>query len=101
MTASTEQTVPSARSPTRPDPSTAVILEIPVACAGPCFRVWSLRGVSFKDTAAAAPSRCSFVPLPVQDSGSGRVPRESLDAPENLPKQALSQVAFGKLEDEV
>ena len=27
--------------------------------------------------------------------------RESLDAPENLPKQALRQVAFGQLEDEV
>ena len=29
------------------------------------------------------------------------MPRESLDAPENLPKQALGQVAFGQLEDEV
>jgi hypothetical protein len=29
------------------------------------------------------------------------VPRESLDAPEDLPKQALRQVALGKLEDEV
>jgi hypothetical protein len=29
------------------------------------------------------------------------VPRESLDAPEDLSKQALCQVAFGKLEDEV
>jgi len=28
-------------------------------------------------------------------------PRESLDAPEDLPKQALGQVVFGKLEDEV
>jgi hypothetical protein len=29
------------------------------------------------------------------------MPRESLDAPDNLPKQALRQVAFGQLEDEV
>jgi len=28
------------------------------------------------------------------------MPRESLDAPEDLPKQALRQVAFGKPEDE-
>ena len=32
---------------------------------------------------------------------SGRVPRESLDAPEDLSKQALRQVAVGQLEDEV
>jgi hypothetical protein len=29
------------------------------------------------------------------------MPRESLDAPENLPKQAPCQVAFGQLQDEV
>ena len=29
------------------------------------------------------------------------MPRESLDAPENLPKKRRRQVAFGKLEDEV
>jgi hypothetical protein len=29
------------------------------------------------------------------------VPRESLDAPEDLSKPALRQVAFGKLDDEV
>jgi hypothetical protein len=54
--------------------------------------------VSFKDTAAASPYRCP--PLPVQDSGLGRVRRESLDAPEDLPKQAPRQLAFGKLERE-
>jgi hypothetical protein len=32
---------------------------------------------------------------------SGRVPRPSLDAPENLPEQARRQVALGKLQDEV
>jgi hypothetical protein len=29
------------------------------------------------------------------------MPRESLDAPDNLPKESRSQVAFGQLEDEV
>ena len=29
------------------------------------------------------------------------MPRESLDAPEDLPTQALRQVAFGQLEDTV
>jgi len=32
---------------------------------------------------------------------SGGEPRESLDAPEDLPKQAPRQVALGKLQDEV
>ncbi len=32
-------------------------------------------------------------------SRSGRVPRESLDALEHLPKEALCQIAFSKLED--
>ena len=29
------------------------------------------------------------------------MPRESIDRPENLPKQALRQVTFGQLEDNV
>ncbi len=29
------------------------------------------------------------------------MPRESVDAPENLPKESPRQVAFGKREDEV
>jgi hypothetical protein len=29
------------------------------------------------------------------------MPREPLDAPDDLPKQALCQVALGQLEDEV
>src|SRR6266852_5774184 len=57
--------------------------------------------VSFKDTAAASPSRCSFRPLPVRCSRSGRGPRESLDAPENLPKESRRQVALRQLQDEV
>ena len=56
---------------------------------------------SFKDTAAATSSRGPFCLLPVCDAGSGRGPRESLDAPENLPKERRRQVAFGKLQDEV
>jgi hypothetical protein len=34
-------------------------------------------------------------------SRSRGVPRESLDAPENLPKQPRGQVALGQLQDEV
>src|SRR5882762_4019917 len=39
--------------------------------------------------------------LPVLSARSSRMPRESLDALENLPKEAPGQVAFGQLEDEV
>jgi hypothetical protein len=53
--------------------------------------------VSFKDTAALSPARRAFPALTVQDSGPGRMPRESLDAPEDLPKEALRQVAFWQL----
>ena len=48
-----------------------------------------------------AAARCSIPVLPVQDSGSGWMPRESLDAPEDLPKEAPCQVALGQLKDEV
>src|SRR6516165_3722801 len=42
------------------------------------------------------------MPLPsVRCSRSRRVPRESLDAPKNLPEQARRQVALGELQDEV
>ena len=39
--------------------------------------------------------------LRVSYAQSDRVPRESLDVPEDLPKEGPRQVAFGKLEDEV
>ena len=48
-----------------------------------------------------AASRCSTPVLPVQDSGSGRMPRELLNAPEYLPKESRRQVALGQLHDEV
>ena len=38
---------------------------------------------------------------PLVYSRSGRMPCESLDAPKDLPKEDLCQVAFSKLEDEV
>jgi hypothetical protein len=41
-----------------------------------------------------------FHPARVAPSRSDRMRRASLDAPEDLPKQALRQVAFGKPEDE-
>lgn len=39
--------------------------------------------------------------LELWDSCVGRMPREPLDAPEDLPKEASCQVAFGQLEGEV
>ena len=56
----------------------------------------------------AYPTRGHF-PLPVVDPAlrleqaarSRRMPRESLDAPENLPKERRRQEALGQLEDEV
>jgi hypothetical protein len=42
-----------------------------------------------------------FLSLRVQPSRSRGVPGESLDAPENLPKEGPRQVAFGHLQDEV
>jgi hypothetical protein len=38
---------------------------------------------------------------PLRGPRSGRVPRQSLDAPNNLPEQARRQVALGELQDEV
>ena len=40
-------------------------------------------------------------PSPTLSAGSGRVPRQPLDAPENLPKEVARQVVLGQLEDEV
>src|SRR5713226_9118590 len=47
------------------------------------------------------PGRPAFHPLRTPSARSGRVPRESLDAAENLPKEASRQVAFGELQGEV
>src|SRR6266852_5049291 len=41
------------------------------------------------------------LPPSVPSARSSRMPRESLDAPEDLPKESRSQVALGQLEDEV
>jgi hypothetical protein len=45
--------------------------------------------------------RSSSPSLRMRGSRSGRVPRESPDAPEDLPKEAPRQLAFGQLKDEV
>src|SRR6266850_5764141 len=48
------------------------------------------------------PARALRFPLlRARPSRSHGVPCEALDAPENLPAEALCQVALGKLEDEV
>jgi hypothetical protein len=56
--------------------------------------------VAFRDTPAGSTSLLRLFASKCRPR-SGGVPRESLDAPENRPKQARRQVAFGKLEDEV
>jgi hypothetical protein len=53
------------------------------------------------DSGASRRPRCSWPPHPVRCSRSRRVPGESLDSPENLPKEAPRQVALGQLEHEV
>jgi hypothetical protein len=45
--------------------------------------------------------RSSLLRLRVRCSRSGRMRREPLDTPENLPKHAPGQVAFGELQGEV
>ena len=63
-----------------------------------------LRGAQPVPTAETRPPGSSHSASPflrVPSARSGRVPRQSLDAPDNLPKQALRQVALHKLEDEV
>ena len=99
-TASTEPPVPSASSSTRPTTSTTVILPNPGRLCGPLLASLVTDHVMHRHRRRAA-VRCSIPVLPVQDSGSGRMPRESLDAPENLAKEASCQVALSQLEDEV
>src|SRR5262245_51611258 len=100
MTASTEPPVPSVSSSTRPNTSAAVILAAPgrvrpgeSAVGHSELPLW--RHPRCIATPSSSPS------LRVRQSGSGRMPRESLDAPENLPEEAPGQVALGQLEDEV
>src|SRR5712692_6247538 len=100
MAASTERTVPSVNSFTLPDTLTAVLLANPGAC------VTGASGLGHTDRAVErrrrrVASRRPFPPIPVRSSVSRRMPRESLDAPDDLRKQALSQLAFGQLQDEV
>jgi hypothetical protein len=99
MAASTERTVPSVNSFTLPDTLTAVLLANPGAC------LTGASGLGHTDRAVErhrrrVVSRRPFPPIPVRSSVSRRMPRESLDALENLPKEAPGQVAFGQLEDE-
>src|SRR5207302_7347618 len=61
VTASAEPPIPSARSSTLPNTSTSE----PCGLCGPVPPSLVTPTISFKDTAAASPSRCSFRPLPV------------------------------------
>jgi|SRR5262249_12536312 len=100
VTASTEPPVPSARSSTRPKTSTTVILPNAGACAGPLLpRVCALPSCCATTPAPRRPLLSSRTPVP--DSGSGRVPRQPLDAREDLAKERPCQVTFGELQGEV
>lgn len=70
----------------------------PLRSVPPSFPRLVTPTVAFKDTPAESPLTIAFTPL---GSRSRRVPCESLDAPENLPKEAPCQGALGKLQDEV
>src|SRR5262249_31990687 len=60
----------------------------------------SLTRSSVSETPWRIRPRSSY-PRSMCGPGSGRVPRQSLDAPENLPNQPRRQVALGKRQDEV
>ncbi len=57
--------------------------------------------VLFRDTSVVSAPGCSSLLHRTWGSQSRGVPRESLDALENLPKEALGQVAVSQLEHEV
>ena len=94
-----EQIVPAVSSFTPSVPSTEVILTEPGHVRPPLPGLVTL-AVAFRDTAAGSPS----LPTPwlrVRCFGSGRVPRESLDAPKDLPKEPLRQAAaIARIHDE-
>ena len=72
-------------------------------CLACCFRLlrgFALSSRPFSRHAYRVGLRSSC-PRSVCGPRSGRVPRQSLDAPENLPEQARRQVALGELQDEV
>src|SRR2546422_1062699 len=105
--------------PTSPLPRGAERADHPVAQLVHPFRqlkevmladAWTVRGLTLRSWSMRRP--CSETPpllrpplliasAPGWGSRSRRTPREPLDAPDDLRKQALSQPAFGQLEDEV
>src|SRR5437870_12342138 len=62
--------------------------------------VWSIRRPC-SETPPLLRSPLLIASAPGWGSRSRRMPREPLDAPDDLRKQALSQLAFGQLQDEV
>jgi hypothetical protein len=90
MAASTERAVPSVNSFMLPNTVTAMLLATP----GP----WMTSASELVHTDRVerhrrrVASRCPFSPIPVRSSVSRRMPRESPDAPEDLPKQPLRPV---------
>jgi hypothetical protein len=62
--------------------------------------VWSIRRPCSETSPLRRPP-LSIASAPGWSSRSRRMPCEPLDAPDDLRKQALSQLAFGQLQDEV
>ena len=62
--------------------------------------VWSIRRPC-SETSPLLRSPLLIASGPGWGSRSRRMPREPFDAPDDLRKQALSQLAFGQLQDEV
>ena len=100
MTASTEPPVPSASSSTASLPNRSHA-GAPWSRCGPLPPGVVTPPMPWGAPRSARPSMRHRPLLRVGDSGSGRMPREPLDAPENLPEKSPCQVAFGQLQDEV
>src|SRR5213594_350075 len=68
--------------------------------AAPRLGVWSIRRPC-SETPPLLRLQLLIVSAPGWGSRSRRMPCEPLDAPDDLRKQALSQPAFGQLQDDV
>jgi len=90
-----ERTIPSGRSFPLSDTSTQVILATHDLCATRASELVGPGRPVQRRPCSFAP-RSSWPSHRVWASRSDGVPRESHDAPEDLPKQAPCQVAFGQ-----
>src|SRR3989442_7887485 len=101
MAASTERTVPSVKLVHASRHVDGSVSGKSWGLCDRCFRVRSHRPCRRETPPPNRLPLPDFPPIPVRSSVSRRMPRESLDAPEDLPNQALRQVAPGQLEPDV